>query len=156
MERAAISDLFSQFGAVAKAKLLIHGSPGVSFDSLVDRLRSLNFEHVSPSDLIRQEISRHTPFGLTAERRLRSGQPVPEESLLSLMRRWFWTRKPDAGFVLTEFPATLLQAKVFDEWLDARGEALNGVIVLAEVEQTPLIDHYRTHGLLISATPFLS
>ena len=37
------------------------------------------------------------------------------------MRRWFFARKPDAGFVLTQFPATLLQARVFDEWLDARG-----------------------------------
>lgn len=156
VDGAAITDLFSQFGAVAKAKLLIHGSPGVSLDSLVDRLRSLNFEHVSPSDLIRQEISRRTPFGLTAERRIRKGQNLPEEDLVSLMRRWFWTRKPDAGFALTGFPATLLQAKVFDEWLDARGEGLNGVLVLADVASTPLLDYYRTLGLLVQAGPYSS
>jgi len=149
VEGPAISDLFSRFAGSAKAKLLIHGSPSVSSVSLVDRLRSLNFEHVSPTDLISQEISRRTPFGLTAERKIRNGQTIAESDLLSLMRRWFWTRKPDAGFALTGFPATLLQAKVFDEWLDARDEKLNGVFVFGNSLYSTLVDHYRTLGLLI-------
>jgi adenylate kinase len=37
--------------------------------------------------------------------------------MIALVRRWFWARKPEAGFALAGFPATLLQAKVFDEWL---------------------------------------
>lgn len=75
------------------------------------------------------------------------------------MRKWFWTRKPDAGFALTGFPATLLQAKVFDEWLDARGEALDGVINATESHTSAnaadaqlVIEHYRTHGLLVTTT----
>jgi adenylate kinase len=77
------------------------------------------------------------------------------------MRRWFWTRKPDAGFVLTDFPATLLQAKVLDEWLDARDESLDAVLnaTTADVAQTAksassadshhVIQHYRDQGLAI-------
>ena len=68
--------------------------------------------------------------------------------MLALMRRWFFARKPDAGFVLTEFPATLLQAKVFDEWLEARDEALNGVMVGAGAGDA-VVEHYRTLGLLL-------
>ena len=63
------------------------------------------------------------------------------------MRRWFFARKPDAGFVLTDFPATLLQAKVFDEWLDSRNEALSAVIAGPGAGE-PVVAHYRTLGLL--------
>ena len=80
----------------------------------MNQVRSLNLEHVSPAPLMRPEISRR-PASAAAE----------EATTLALMRRWFFARKPDAGFVLTDFPATLLQAKVFDEWLDARDEALS-------------------------------
>lgn len=67
--------------------------------------------------------------------------------MLATMRRWFWTRKPDAGFVLTDFPATLLQARVFDEWLEARNEALDAV--LAGPDAAPeLVGYYRNLGLL--------
>jgi adenylate kinase len=152
-DSTAITDLFSQFGAVAKAKLLIHGSFGASYESLMGRLRSLNIEHVSPAELIKQEISRCTPVGQRAERAARSGQTVPDETITALMRRWFWARKPDAGFVLTDFPATLLQAKVFDEWLDARNETLDGAVVFGSSLQESVLEHYRMHGLLIQTVP---
>ena len=99
-------------------------------------MRSLNLEHVSPSRLKGPEISRR-PASAAAE----------EANLLALMRRWFFARKPDAGFVLTDFPATLLQAKVFDEWLDARDEALHAVIAGPGSNEV-IVQHYRTLGLL--------
>ncbi len=95
---------------------------------------------------MQQEISRRTPAGLAAERARERGQPVPDQVLLGVMRRWFWTRKPDAGFVLADFPATLLQAKVFDEWLDARGMALTAC-GCGPSSDLALVDHYRTHGV---------
>jgi len=149
----AISNLFPDFGPPAKIKLVIVGGPSFSSEILADRLRSLNIEHVSPAGLMQQEISRRTPIGLKAERSLRSGKGLGEETLLALMRRWFWARKPDAGFALTGFPATMLQAMVFDEWLEARDEALNGVVVADAHSAEPLIGYYRTMGLLLEARP---
>ena len=129
----SIVDLFSRYGASAKAKLVYLGSAD---PDLLSWVRSLNLEHVSPAELMRSEISR------------RRSVTAMTEATLAAMRRWFFARKPDAGFVLTDFPATLLQAKVFDEWLDARGETLAGV---ASRETTPveLVEHYRTLGLHI-------
>ncbi len=127
-----ISDLFAGCGPVAKAKLVLLGSS----ESLMDRARSLNLEHVSPVRLKGPEISRR-PASATAE----------EAANLALMRRWFFARKPDAGFVLTDFPATLLQARVFDEWLDARDECLDGVLAGPGSSQS-VVEHYRTLGLL--------
>ena len=134
---AAIYDLFSGFGPPARTKLLLLGSSDFRSEKLMDQARSLNLEHVSPAKLMRSEISR------------RSGSPaVDEATTLARLRRWFFTRKPDAGFVLTDFPATLLQAKVFDEWLDARDESLNGVIAGTGSDEN-VVQHYRTLGLLM-------
>lgn len=146
-DETAITDLFSQFGESAKTKLLVLGSLGASSETLMNRIRSLNIEHVSPAELMQQEISRHTPIGQQAERAIRAGQPVPDNSLFALLRKWFWSRKPDAGFALTGFPATLLQAKVFDEWLEARDETLDGVLLGEGFANSPVHEHYRTYGL---------
>lgn len=114
----------------------------------MNQLRSLNIEHVSLAELIRQEISRGSPLGQTVERAIRQESPLADETLIALVRRWFWARKPDAGFALTGFPATLLQAKVFDEWLDARDENIHGVFASGSASAL-LVEHYRTLGLLM-------
>jgi len=137
---AAINDPFARFGARAKLKLLLLGSPDFLPENLMNRLRSLNLEHVSPAKLMRSEISRR-----------RGTAAAEQEALLAPLRKWFFTRKPDAGFVLTDFPATLLQAKVFDEWLDARDENLDGVVA-ADNASHSVVDHYRTLGLLIEVS----
>jgi adenylate kinase len=111
----------------------------------MNRIRSLNLEHVSPARLIRPEISRRPPSTASAL----------DAAAVALWRPWFWSRKPDAGFVLTDFPATLLQAKVFDEWLDARAESLDAVILADAVTAAPAVaEHYRTLGLLTEADTF--
>jgi adenylate kinase len=132
-----INDPFSRSGAPAKTKFLLLGSADFRYESLMNRVRSLNIEHVSPLRLVRPEISRR-PVSAAAE----------EANTLALMRRWFFARKPDAGFVLSEFPATLLQAKVFDEWLDARDESLHGVLAGPGSNES-VVQHYRTLGLII-------
>jgi adenylate kinase len=136
---AGTLDPFAGFGPAAKARLVILGSLEFSSEKLMNRVRSLNLEHVSPTRLKGPEISRRPANTVTEER-----------AVLALMRRWFFARKPDAGFVLTDFPATLLQAKVFDEWLEARDEALYGVLVGPGVNES-VVSHYRTLGLLIEA-----
>jgi len=98
---------------------------------------------------MQQEISRCTPLGQIAGRAASHGKTVDDQTTLALMRRWFWTRKPDAGYALTGFPATLLQAIVFDEWIEARDETLHGVIVGDEPSALPVVEHYRTLGLAI-------
>lgn len=132
---AGISDPFADCGAPAKIKLLFLGAPDSHLENLMHRARSLNIEHVSPANLMRSEISR------------RRGPAAADEATLATMRRWFFARKPDAGFLLTDFPATLLQAQVLDEWLDARDENLTAVIA-ASGASAPVVARYRTLGLL--------
>ena len=136
---AGNTDPFAGFGPAARARFLLLGSPDFRSENLMNRARSLNLEHVSPLRLKAPEISRRMAPA-TAE----------EAARLALMRRWFFARKPDAGFLITDFPATLLQAKVFDEWLEARNEALSGVHAV-DSDESLVAEHYRSLGLMIEA-----
>jgi len=129
---AGISDSFADFGPPAKIKILCLGSADFT---LLDRARSLHIEHVSPAKLMRSEISRPR------------SPAAADETTMAALRRWFFARKPDAGFVLTDYPATLLQAQVLDEWLETRAESLQGVFAGAG-SPAILLQHYRIHGLL--------
>ena len=144
--------LFPDFGSAAKIRILSVGLASSQTENLMSQLRSLNIEHVSPAGLMRLEISRCTTLGQVAGRIASHGKAMNDEIMLALMRRWFWARKPDAGFALTGFPATLLQAKVFDEWIETRDESLHGVIVGCEMSACAVIEHYRTLGLAIEAS----
>jgi adenylate kinase len=155
-----ISHTFSQFGLTVAAKLVCFGIAGPLPAGLTTGVRSLKIEHVSPETLVHQEICRRTPLGQQAAKARQHGAAVPDQTLLAIVRKWFWARKPDAGFLLSGFPATLLHARVFDEWLDAREESLTGCLcVEPEAGAAPaasdfaanpaVIEHYRTLGLLM-------
>ena len=134
---SAIFDPFSHLGAPAQTKLLLLDSIDFRTEEMMNRARSLQLEHVSPAGLMQRGISRsHGAAG---------GNEI---SILALLRRWYFARKPDAGFVLTDFPATLLQARVFDEWLDARGEEIDAAVA-GSGASGPVVEHYRTLGLLV-------
>ena len=92
---------------------------------------------------MQQEISRRSRTALPRD---------VNQFQLTLLRKWFWARKPDAGFLLGGFPATLLQALVFDEWLDARGETLTACFAPASAS-AELVAHYRTQGLIPLSLP---
>jgi len=131
-------------GNVARTKLVCLGSAGKHLLSGASSLKNI-LEHVSLAEQLRPEISRRPDC--------RSDRAAAGEELaLASMRRWFFARKPDAGFVLTDFPATLLQAIVFDEWLDVRGESLDAVLVEKTSDATAaspeLLKHFSTQGLL--------
>lgn len=107
--------------------------------------------------MLRQEITRRSQLGQSAEAALRRGETPPEAVTFAVMRRWFWACRPDAGFLLTDFPATLLQASVFDEWIETRNTSLTAVIVTDPTpSHGPLVDYYRTTGVLFHEMPLAS
>lgn len=145
------SNLFPITAGRSTKLLVLDGETGLP-EAWLDQFRSLHIEHVSPGTLVSQEICRRSPLGQSAQLAMQRGTPVPAETIVALVRRWFMARKPDAGFALTGFPATLLQARILDEWLDARDESLEAVIAITPASaRGELADYYRLHGLLVDA-----
>ncbi|MBL9192448.1 MAG: adenylate kinase [Opitutaceae bacterium] len=143
------SALFAGSGDRTRTKLVLLGVGVSRLAGYQAFLRSLNFiEHVSPRSLMGVEISRPRALSL-----------VSHDQQIATLRRWYWTRKPDAGFLLLDFPATLLQALVFDEWVEARNERVDAVIGSTVSESCPEVhEHYQKLGILqmpklIPATP---
>jgi adenylate kinase len=133
---------FSLRGDPAKAKIAVLGP----LSSLrAESLRSLNIEHVSPALLVRPEISRPVRDAVAREAASPKEYVPSELAVIGAMRRWFWARKPDAGFILHGFPATLLQAKLLDEWLEVRGERLSA-IVMSPACDAGVTEYYHTAG----------
>jgi hypothetical protein len=136
-----IAHNLSLLGLTADAKLLCLGARPPPAEWTAEA-RSLKLEHVSPETLVHQEICRRTPLGQEAEQARQRGQSVADRTLFAILGKWFWTRKPDAGFLLQGFPATLLHARVFDEWLEANDEALSGVVAPDRAREGD--GHHRT------------
>ena len=151
---SALSQNLFLISASRSTKLLVLSEEADLPEVWSNCFRSLHIEHVSPGALVSQEICRRSPLGQSAELAMQRGTSVPAETIVALARRWFMARKPDAGFALSGgFPATLLQARILDEWLDARDESLDAVLALSPASaRSELADYYRTHGLLLEAS----
>jgi adenylate kinase len=145
---AFISLSFSPFGD-PKRKLLHVIPAGFPNGLSQGSLRSLNIEHVFPAELVRRESLRPNALGSAARETVESGATAPDDLLISIFRRWFWSRKAASGFCLHGFPANRLQAAVLDEWMEARDETLDACVVSKETADSEVAQHYRTLGVSI-------
>ncbi|HUG11892.1 MAG TPA: nucleoside monophosphate kinase [Opitutaceae bacterium] len=109
----------------------------------------MNIEHVYPADLIRRESLRPTSLGAAARDSVAAAMTAPDELLISIFRRWFWSRKAGSGFCLHGFPANRLQAAVLDEWMDARDETLDACVVSQETADNEIASHYSALGVAV-------
>lgn len=154
---AAISEPFSLVGSSKSKLLVLHASRECS-GSLSRVIRSLTSEHVIAENLLSLEKARSTPLGAALRRAERDGRAPNDETVLSVLRRWFWSRSADQGFCVSGFPRNRRQALALDEWLDARNETLDAVVWSrdASPEGDEVAAYYREHGLLVEAQEIAS
>jgi len=108
---AGISDLFAGLPGPSGASVPFLGSPELCLASPMNQFRSLIIEHVSSVRLKGPGISR------------RLVSTVAEKALaLALCQRRPFTRKPDAGSLRMEIPATLLETEMLDKLSELRYE----------------------------------
>ena len=98
--------------------LLVLGPQGSGKGTQASRLaEEREIPHVSTGDMFRGAIAAGTPLGRRVEPILASGELVPDELTVALIRERL--SEPDAtrGFVLDGFPRNLAQAEALDAML---------------------------------------
>jgi adenylate kinase len=131
-------------------RLLIVGPPGAGKGTQAKFLAShFSIPHISTGDIFRANIAAGTPLGLKAKAILDSGELVPDEITIGIVRERLGEDDAEGGFLLDGFPRTEPQAEALDELLAELGTPLDAVLEL-QVDDEEIV--HRLSGRRICAT----
>ena len=111
--------------------VLILGPQGSGKGTQAKRIAAeYDIPHVATGDIFREAIASRTPLGREVEPILASGQLVPDELTVSLIRERLAEDDARNGFVLDGFPRNAAQAEALDLLLAEIGRPLDIVLEL--------------------------
>jgi adenylate kinase len=107
------------------------GGKGTQAKLLAERL---GIPAISTGEILRAAVRDGTPLGRKAKAIMESGELVPDDVMIGLIRERLL--EPDArpGFLLDGFPRTIDQARALQKLLDGNGTVLSVVVNLAVPE----------------------
>ncbi|SEB49912.1 adenylate kinase [Microbacterium hydrocarbonoxydans] len=115
----------------ASARLLIVGPQGSGKGTQGIRIaESYGIPVVSTGDIFRANIKEGTPLGQQVTAILDKGDLVPDELTSEIVRDRLTQDDAANGFLLDGYPRNTAQVAHLDEFLGARGESLDAVILL--------------------------
>jgi adenylate kinase len=112
-------------------RLVLVGPPGAGKGTQAEFVAAhLAVPKISTGDIFRDNVARGTPLGVNARRYMDSGQLVPDEITIDMVRDRL--AEPDAadGFLLDGFPRTVPQAVALDKLVADLGAGLDVVLEL--------------------------
>lgn len=116
--------------------ILILGPQGSGKGTQAKRIAAeYGLAHVATGDMFRAAIAAGTPLGLQVRPILESGQLVPDELTIGLIRARLQEDDALDGFVLDGFPRTMAQTEALDAMLAAIGRGLDVVLELLIAEE---------------------
>jgi adenylate kinase len=128
------------------ARILFLGPPGSGKGTQCKRLRAeLGLPHLSTGDILRQGIGDGKAECLKAKDYIDSGNLVPDDLMVSIIKERLSHPDCHRGFILDGFPRTLPQATILDQILEQLHASLNCVLNLV-VDDELILE--RTTGRL--------
>jgi adenylate kinase len=125
-------------------KLLFIGPPGAGKGTQASRVAErLGIPHISTGDMFRHHVSSGTDLGLQVDAIMKSGEYVPDEITVSMLRERLAEPDAQAGFILDGFPRTAGQVEALDGLIGEDG--LDHVVVL-EVDEDELVERLLARG----------
>jgi adenylate kinase len=92
--------------------------------------------HAATGDMLREAMTAGTPVGRKVQPIVNSGELVPDEIVVELIRERLEAPDAEEGFVLDGFPRNLSQAEALDELLRELGRPLDVVLELQVPDET--------------------
>ncbi len=112
-------------------RIILFGPPGVGKGTQAKLLsEEFNIPHISTGDLLRAAVKNQTPLGIKAQKYMDSGNLVPDDIMIDLIREILTSPWAKRGFILDGFPRTVAQARALDELFKEMNIMLDGVISL--------------------------
>ena len=111
--------------------VLLLGVQGAGKGTQAKRIAS-DFElaHIATGEMLRDAIADGSELGRRVQPILESGELVPDDLMIELIRERLQSEDAENGFVLDGFPRTMTQAEALDSMLAEVGRPLSVVFVL--------------------------
>jgi adenylate kinase len=93
---------------------------------------------ISTGDILREAVASGAELGREAQTFMESGQLVPDEVILGLIRERLAQADASGGFILDGFPRTIPQAEGLERLLEERSEKIDHVIRI-ELDRDELV-----------------
>jgi adenylate kinase len=115
-------------------RLLIIGPPGAGKGTQAAMVRrALGIPHISTGEMLRDNVARGTDLGKQAKVIMETGDLVPDEIVIAMVRERLAEPDCGCGFLLDGFPRTASQAEALDVVL--AGRPLEAVLSLEVGEE---------------------
>src|SRR5262249_33858121 len=112
-------------------RLVLVGPPGAGKGTQAEFIAShLSVPKISTGDIFRANVAQGTLLGVEARRYMDSGQLVPDEVTINMVRDRLAEPDAAAGFLLDGSPRTVPQASALDKLLADLGVGLDLVLEL--------------------------
>ena len=111
--------------------LVLFGPPGSGKGTQSENIVSTyRLQHISTGDLLRDEVSRHTPLGTEAKKYMDQGMLVPDEVVIGMISGKIDDAPEARGFIFDGFPRTRPQAEALDKLLEFKNTKIHLVLAL--------------------------
>ncbi|MCA0989423.1 adenylate kinase [Guptibacillus algicola] len=119
--------------------LVLMGLPGVGKGTQAEKIvEKYGIPHISTGDMFRAAIKEGTPLGKKAKEYMDSGNLVPDEVTIGIVRDRLGKDDCGKGFLLDGFPRTVAQAEALETILSDLDRQLDYVVNIA-VEEDQLM-----------------
>lgn len=120
--------------------IVLMGLPGAGKGTQAERIvKEFGIPHISTGDMFRAAVKEQSPLGIEAKKYMDSGQLVPDEVTIGIVKERL--SKPDCenGFLLDGFPRTVPQAIALEKSLEELNKNIDHVIHI-EVAKEKLLE----------------